>query len=546
MLDYEVESLIKTTQKLNVLYVEDYRQVRESIFELLSHYFGHIEIAVDGAIGFQKYKEYYQENGYGYDIVITDINMPNMNGVEMIEAIYTLDDRQTIIVTSAHDESHWLLKLIDLEISHFITKPIEIDRLNKVLFRVVEIMKFKEQFKKLHNDLRLAKEEAEESARQKSRFLANMSHEIRTPLNAINGFISLLRDEEKDPKRLKYFNVVQNASDTLLQIINDILDISKIESGKLGIDPANFNPYKDLTIVGELFQAKAVEKGVRLRILYNDNMPKVLYGDILRIKQILSNLLSNAIKFTPDGSAVKCIIWYKSGKLNIRVKDYGIGISEEKQRTVFESFVQADSSTAREYGGTGLGLAISLKLAEMLGGRLSLKSREGKGSSFLLSVDMPLGEEPKEIPSRDKSYTNMKQAHILLVEDNETNQMFAGIILENAGMTFEVANNGIEAIEKFESKKYDLILMDENMPRLGGIAATKEILRIEEQRGQKHTPIISLTANALKGDRERFLDAGMDSYLAKPIDPKLLMETIQDFLSPVEDKEESSSKQEHM
>ncbi len=540
MLDHEVNSLIETTQKLTVLYVEDCKEVRESISELLAYYFKHVETAVDGAMGFQKYEAYYQANGHGYDIVITDINMPNMNGVEMIKAIYTLYDRQSIIVTSAHDESQWLLQLIDLEISHFISKPIEIDRLNNVISRAVEIIKFKEQYRKLHDDLKLAKEAAEQSDLQKSQFLANMSHEIRTPLNAIAGFISLLSEEERDPKKLKYLNVVKNSSDSLLQIINDILDISKIESGKLDIESVNFNPYSDLTMVGELFQAKAAEKGVILRIQYNYNMPKILYGDILRVKQILSNLLSNAIKFTPSGSVVKCVIWYKSGKLNIRVKDYGIGIAEEKQQAIFESFVQADSSTAREYGGTGLGLAISLKLSEMLEGSLSFKSREGEGSSFLLSVTMPLGKEPKEVISEYKKYTDVLQAHLLLVEDNETNQMFIGIILENAGLTYEVANDGLEAIEKFKQQKFDLILMDENMPNLGGIAATKEILKIEKQEDQKHTPIISLTANALKGDKERFLAAGMDDYLTKPVEPRKLMETIRDILNTAVEKEEEN------
>lgn len=534
MLDHEVDSLIKITQRLNVLYVEDCKEVRESISNLLAHYFKHVETADDGAIGFEKYKAYHQANSRCYDIVITDINMPNMNGVEMIKSIYTINDRQSIIVTSAHDESQWLLQLIDLEISHFISKPIEIDRLNSVLFRAVEIIKFKEQYRKLHDDLRLAKEEAEQSALQKSRFLANMSHEIRTPLNAIAGFISLLGEEEADPKKLKYLNIVKNSSDSLLQIINDILDISKIESGKLDIESINFDPYKDLTMVGELFQAKAAEKGVILRIQYNHNMPKILYGDILRVKQILSNLLSNAIKFTPGGSVVKCIIWYKSGKLNLRVKDYGIGVAKEKQDTIFDSFVQADNSTARKFGGTGLGLAITLRLSEMLGGSLSFKSREGIGSVFSFSVNMPLGEKTKERPLEHKNHIDMPKAHILLVEDNATNQMFVGIILENSGMTYETANDGLEAIKKFKQKKFDLILMDENMPHLGGIAAAKEILKIEKQGVREHTPIISLTANALKGDKERFLAAGMDDYLTKPVEPGQLIEAIRNNLTAAE------------
>ncbi len=261
-------------------------------------------------------------------------------------------------------------------------------------------------------------------------------------------------------------------------------------------------------------------------------MPNVLYGDALRIKQILSNLLSNAIKFTPKGSNVKCIVWYKNGALNIRVKDYGIGIAADKQESIFDSFSQADSSTAREYGGTGLGLTISAKLTEMLGGTLTLKSVEGQGSCFLLRIAMPFGKEAKEVVSDPLNTEDLLNKHILLVDDMESNQMFIGIILGNAGMTHEVANNGLEAIEKFKSGKYDLILMDENMPRLGGVGATKEILQIERERNLAHTPIISLTANALKGDRERFLNAGMDDYLSKPIAPDTLLRVLGNYLEP--------------
>ena len=532
MPDYPIEDLLKKSQKLNVLYVEDSKEVRESIAELLKHYFKHIDTAVDGAMGFQKYKEYYEINQHYYDIVITDIRMPNMNGIEMIEVIHELNDRQAIIVTSAHDESEYLLKLITLEISHFITKPIDVNQFHKVLSRVIEIIELKERYRKINEDLRIAKLSAEHSALQKSQFLANMSHEIRTPLNAIIGFISLLGEDETDAKKLKYLNVIKNSSDSLLQIINDILDISKIENGKLETEAVNFNPYDDLMATAELFQAKASEKDVLLRIHYNNNMPSVLYGDMFRIKQIIANLLSNAIKFTPSGALVKYIIWYKSGRLNIKVKDYGIGIAKDKQQTIFESFSQADGSTAREYGGTGLGLAISLKLAKMLGGSLTLKSEEGKGSSFLLSVPMPLGEKKEEKSVEViESYDDIVKKHILLVEDNATNQMLAGIILDNAGMTYDIANNGLEAIERFKESKYDLILMDENMPKLNGIAATKEILRIEKEKNSVHTPIIALTASALKGDKERFLKAGMDDYLTKPIEPNKLLESLQHTLA---------------
>ena len=292
----------------------------------------------------------------------------------------------------------------------------------------------------------------------------------------------------------------------------------------------DFNPYDDLITVAELFQAKATQKGVLLKINYNSSMPKILYGDVLRVKQIFTNLLSNAVKFTPKGAIVKCIVWYKNGHLNIRVKDYGIGIPQEKQKHIFESFAQAESSTVREYGGTGLGLTISTKLTEMLGGTLSLSSQEGKGSIFQLSLPIRFGRAVDRNPVTASDDLSI-HGHLLLVDDTETNRMFIGIVLENAGITYETANNGIEAVEKFQTGKYDLILMDENMPKLNGTGATKAILKIEKEQNLEHIPIISLTANALKGDKERFLEAGMDDYLSKPVNPISLISTLRKYLS---------------
>jgi len=523
-----LQELLKKGHDLTILYVEDNESVRERTLELLQIFFDHIDIATDGIDGLSKYMEFYEKHRKNYDIVLTDINMPKMNGIEMIEEIKKFNERQNIIVLSAHNETEYLIKLIDLEVSNFILKPINIDRFQKVFAHVIEIIFQKREFKTMNEHLAHSKKVAEEATRQKSQFLANMSHEIRTPLNAIMGFITLLEEKESDETKLKYLKIIKNSSDSLVQIINDILDISKIESGKLKIEPYNFNPYDNLITIAELFQAKAAEKKIDFKIKYNNNMPNMLYGDALRIKQIFTNLLSNAIKFTPEKSIVKCVVWYKDGKLNIMVKDYGIGISEEKQKSIFEPFTQADGSTERVYGGTGLGLTISLELSRMLGGELTLKSKEGKGSIFKLSIPMPLGEEE----TGDAYEEDMDlQGHILIVEDYEANRMFLSIILDNAGLTYEMAHDGVEAIEKFKTGSFDLILMDENMPNLGGMDATKEILKIEQERSLHHTPVISLTANALQGDRERFLEAGFDDYLTKPIDPDLLLKTMYGFLN---------------
>ena len=533
------QTLIQLNEDLTVLYVEDSDIVRESTYDMMKEFFTYVDVAVDGVEGLQKYKEFHKEHQQYYDIVFTDINMPKMNGIEMSEAILIENIMQNIVVISAHNESDYLLKLINMGISNFILKPIEIMQFQSVVSRLSytvlneKMLELKQkELLRINHLLESAKKEAEEASIQKSRFLANMSHEIRTPLNAITGFISLLNEKETDRDKLKYLNVIRNSSDLLLQIINDILDFSKIESGKMELDPINFCPYEDLIVTGELFQTKASEEDILLKINYNNTMPKILYGDILKIKQILSNLLSNAIKFTQENSIVKCIIWYSKGRLNIRVKDYGIGISKEKQGIIFESFTQAENSIVREYGGTGLGLAISSRLTKILGGTLTLESEEGKGSIFQLSIPLPLGEEKKKEEKKKElsEAVHPLEGHILIVEDNETNSMFIGIILDNTGITYEIAHNGIEAVEKFQSKKYDLILMDENMPKLSGIGATRAIIEIEKQKNLKHTPIISLTANAFNGDKERFLAAGMDEYLSKPVEPNNLIQVIKKFI----------------
>lgn len=534
----EYKEYLKKDISLNILYVEDSEIVRESTCDILDQYFDTYDIAIDGQDGFHKYKQFYEKHQTFYDIVITDINMPNMNGIKMIESIFKINKNANIIVISAHNESDYLLQLINLGISNFLLKPINITQFQTVISRTIENIinkKYLEyhhtKIKKLNLTLRKAKEMAENASIQKSQFLANMSHEIRTPLNAITGFISLLREKETDPEKLKYLQTVKNSSDSLLHIISDILDISKIENNMMDIEPVNFNPYEELITVVELFQVKAAEKGIVLSVHFNTKIPKNLYSDVLRIKQILSNLLSNAIKFTPTGSSVKCITCYAKGKLNIRVKDYGIGIPKEKHKSIFNSFYQMKGTT-KNYGGTGLGLSISRQLAKLLGGELTLQSEEGKGSTFKLSITMPRGEEgQQESQSLYEEHTPIN-GHLLIVEDYEANRMFLSIILDNAGVTYETANNGIEAIEKFKNGTYDLILMDENMPELGGIGATKAIRELEKEIGQKYTPIISLTANALKGDRERFLQAGMDDYISKPIEPNKLLSVIRNFMMP--------------
>ena len=407
----------------------------------------------------------------------------------------------------------------------------------KIIFRIVKSLMNQEKLsqhqnklEEMNNSLRIAKEAAEQASLQKSQFLANMSHEIRTPLNAISGFISLLSEKEQDKERMKYFEVIKSSMDLLLQVISDILDISKIESDKLVVEAINFCPYKDLIDIIELFQEKAAQKGIMFNIEYGKDIPECLFSDVYRIKQIISNLLSNAVKFTPEGASITCKVMFEEGTLIVVVADSGIGISAEKQKHVFEPFVQAEESTSRMYGGTGLGLAISSKLASLLGGRLTLESEEGKGSTFTLSIKMAIGDKTKKEVEEEIASKRHFHGHVLIVEDVKANRLFLGILLQKAGLTYDTAVDGLEAIERFKTQTYDLILMDENMPKLGGVAAAKEIMRLEREGDLKHVPIISLTANALKGDKEFFMNAGMDAYLSKPLDNEKLLYTIQKFI----------------
>ncbi|WP_169745659.1 PAS domain-containing hybrid sensor histidine kinase/response regulator [Sulfurovum lithotrophicum] len=410
---------------------------------------------------------------------------------------------------------------------------IEYDR-NGIPVRMTGIHTNITEQKQFEEQLAQAKETAEKALQVKSIFLANMSHEIRTPLNAINGFIGLLAKEEYDPEKLKYLQVIKDASHTLLNTINDILDISKIESGKLNISKVNFRPYKEIMATAELFQAKVSEKGITLNVNYIPGIPEVLYSDILRIKQVIYNLLSNALKFTPENGAISINIKYADHRLHITVADSGIGIEQDKLDYIFESFSQAEESTVREYGGSGLGLSISSQLVQLLGGEINVTSTLGKGSTFSFFIPVETGEmeelEQKPLHDRDIPLTG----NILVVEDIAANRMFISLLLKNSGLTYDEAVDGIEAVEKFEAGNYDLILMDENMPRLNGRGATQKIRIIEKEKKRGYTPIIALTANALVGDREKYINAGMDDYLAKPIEPDTLIPILYQYLNSKE------------
>lgn len=367
---------------------------------------------------------------------------------------------------------------------------------------------------------------AQQANLAKTEFLANMSHEIRTPMNAIIGLSRILIGSKPlTGKQYEMLKTLQISADSLLELINDLLDISKIESRTLELESIPFNIKKLLEEVISMTSVKAREKGISFTLENSGALNKTYIGDPSRIRQIILNLCSNAIKFTEQGSVQIHVSSSESAKPNCEkicliVKDTGIGIAADKLETIFHKFVQAETSVSRKYGGTGLGLAITKMLTEAMGGHVSVKSDVGKGSEFIVCFDLKVAEEqPADLkPDTTKENANAATQHIVLVvEDYEPNIMVASHYLESLGYAYSVARSGIEAVEMFKSRPYDMVLMDVQMPELNGFDATHLIRQYEAAQNLKRTPIIGMTAHALFGDKERCLEAGMDDYIAKPV-----------------------------
>ncbi|MCD4667695.1 MAG: response regulator [Sulfurimonas sp.] len=383
--------------------------------------------------------------------------------------------------------------------------------------------------------LQIKIEELEQASKVKSEFLAGMSHEIRTPLNAILGFVDILKAGERDKERQKRFNIIKSSGVSLLTIINDILDFSKVESGKMLLEKRKFATKKPFKEVANLFYEKAKEEGIELKISFSEKLPRFFVGDIVRIKQVVSNFLSNAMKFTPKGGEIFISINFDTFKdeLILSVKDTGVGINEKNLQKIFESFTQEDSTTTRKFGGTGLGLSISKALIDSMNGQISVSSALNEGSTFSFRIPLIEAENLDHIEDIEVVKIDLDMplnGKVLLVEDNKTNQMLMNIVLGDLELDIDLAENGLEAVEMFKANKYDIILMDENMPKMGGIEATKIMLDLEKKNGVKHTPIIALTANALATDRARFLEAGMDEFVSKPIDHESFVMVLHSFL----------------
>ncbi len=374
---------------------------------------------------------------------------------------------------------------------------------------------------------------AEAANRRKSEFLANMSHEIRTPMNGILGMTALALETRLDARQREYLSIVKSSADALLEIVNDILDLSKIEAGKFTVErvPFALKPLIDDTV--RLVATPARDKGLTLVCELAPEVPEVVLGDPTRVRQVLLNLLSNAIKFTAQGSVDLDVGVTRqadgSEQIRFTVTDTGAGIAHEQQALLFNPYAQESESTARHFGGTGLGLSICRHLVELMGGSIGFTSEPGLGSRFCFMLPcrretlpetgpLPASGPPPNLPER-----RSRASRVLLVEDHPANQKLAIWLLQRQGHQVTLAENGAEAVRLLAALAFDVVLMDVQMPVMDGLEATRRIREQERQRGDKHHPIIAMTAGAIVGDREKCLAAGMDDYISKPITAQILL-----------------------
>ncbi|MFY9151436.1 MAG: response regulator [Prolixibacteraceae bacterium] len=524
---------MEAIKKSKILIVDDVQLNLDLMKDILSGDEYLIATAINGKSALAKAK------AHKFDLILLDVVLPDVNGFEVCQQLKS--NQQThdvpIIFLTAKREKDDIVKGFKLGAVDYILKPFSREEL---LARV-----------NLHLTLRHTQEElihskelAEAAAKAKAIFLANISHEIRTPMNGIIGMIDILKQTPLSKEQMEYVDIVGISGDNLLMIINDVLDFSKIEAGQITFERIRFNLHEEISEVIKILRYKAVEKKLDLTFELAENIPELLIGDPLRLKQVLINLCNNSIKFTAEGF-VKIQVSLKALKdstvcLYFEVKDSGIGISPENQKKLFKSFAQADASTTRKFGGTGLGLAISKNLVQLMNGTIGITSEEGEGAIFHFDGEFGLSgpkmpdDENQELVKTDEHDFKLK---ILLAEDNVINQKVAILNLQKLGHSVIVVSNGAMVVEKFHSESPHVIFMDIQMPVMDGVEATAKIREWEKKNSDvPRIPIIAMTANTLKSDKELFVEAGMDDYLCKPFNSGELVRVIDRIYKQLERK----------
>lgn len=465
-----------------------------------------------------------------FAMAILDVQMPGMDGYETLELMRQRKKTKllpVIFVSAIHQSDLHIIKGIETGAVDFIPKPIIPEVLKGKVSVFLDLYRQRKELdlllvylEKKNEELIIEKNKAEQATKSKSLFLANMSHEIRSPMNGILGLSKLLQQSNLNSEQKDMLDVMATSGENLIQIINDILDYSKIEAGQIEIENIDFDIRKVSETIFHLLNYKAIERDINFKIELDDAIPEILIGDSFRLNQILMNLVNNALKFTQNGSvtlSIKCIEKTKEKvSLFVAVKDTGIGISKDAQTKLFREFSQSDKSITREYGGTGLGLAISKNLTQLMGGKIMVESELGLGSEFMFELKFGYKERQENMIENDIE-TLSPNLSILVAEDNPINQKVVTLTLRMMGLTCEIAKNGLEALEMYKKDRYQIILMDMQMPVLDGISATEKIRSFEISETIKEpTYIVALTANAFIEDKQRCLEAGMNDFLGKP------------------------------
>ena len=456
--------------------------------------------------------------GYSREEVVGKMKITDLLPPDRLKE--TLGIRDQLINTGRMDNKEWVLKRKDGVVIDILASSRAVyDEKGKFLYARSALMDFTER-RKLEEDLEMARIEAERAGLLKEQFIANMSHEIRTPLNAILGFSNLLQRSELSGPQKEFTQNIQTSSETLLAIVNDILDFSRIEAGALHLERIPFSLAGLLHSVDNMFRYRAAEKGLQFEVQADDALPEAVLGDPTRLTQILVNLLGNAFKFTSEGGVRLHVSEANREGANTTVRftvqDTGIGIPPDKLEAIFDRFGQAASDTTRRFGGAGLGLSISKQLAELQGGRITVESGEGKGATFTVEIPYSIAEaltgNGSSYQPQPGRFTN-QQVNILIVEDNPMNRRIAELLLEGWGFRYDHAENGRAALELLRKKAYDLVLMDIQMPEMDGYTAARKI----RQELRLDVPIIATTAHAFAGEREKCISYGMNDYISKPI-----------------------------